>query len=223
VVAAAVVALLACLLVNLDALEPERLATQMRGFGALTPAVFMLARVLGTVAFAPGSVMAIGAGILFGPWQGAIYNLIGSTAGAVLAFAIARFLAPDWIARHVVRRKRLGRFIRGVESEGWRFVAFVRLVPLFPYNLVNYAFGLSRIGVAPYTLATFVCMIPGDVAFVYLGYAGREVAAGNGAAVYGALAALAVLATLAVVPRLVRQYRVTADPDADADEAQDGL
>ena len=62
----------------------------------------------------------------------------------------------------------------GVSAEGWRFVAFVRLVPLFPFNLVNYAFGLTRIRVGEYVLASFVCMAPGALAYTYLGYAGRE-------------------------------------------------
>ena len=69
--------------------------------------------------------------------------------------------------------------IAGVEAEGWRFVAFVRLVPLFPFNLLNYALGLTRIPLAHYVLASLVCMAPGTIAYTWLGYAGREALAGN--------------------------------------------
>jgi uncharacterized membrane protein YdjX (TVP38/TMEM64 family) len=79
--------------------------------------------------------------------------------GATLAFVIARYVASDWVAER--SSDRLGRLMRGVEEEGWRFVAFVRLVPLFPFNLVNYAFGLTRIRLREYVLASLVCMAPG--------------------------------------------------------------
>ena len=73
-----------------------------------------------------------------------------------------------------------------MEAEGWRFVAFVRLVPLFPFNLLNYALGLTRIPLVAYVLASLVCMAPGTLAYTWLGYAGREAIAGNDAAIrYG--------------------------------------
>jgi hypothetical protein len=94
-----------------------------------------------------------------------------------------------------------------VEEEGWLFVAFVRLVPLFPFNLVNYAFGLTRIRLGEYVLASFVCMAPGALAYTFLGYAGREAATGQYQAVRKALLALALLAVVAFLPRLVRRVR----------------
>jgi hypothetical protein len=97
--------------------------------------------------------------------------------------------------------------IRGVEEEGWRFVAFVRLVPLFPFNLVNYAFGLTRVALGEYAIASFVCMAPGALAYTYLGYAGREAASGRAGVIHKALAALALLAAVAFLPRLVRRLR----------------
>jgi hypothetical protein len=104
--------------------------------------------------------------------------------------------------------------IRGVEEEGWRFVAFVRLVPLFPFNLVNYAFGLTRIGLSEYVLASFVFMAPGAVAYTYLGYAGLEAASGRAGAIHKALVALALLAAVAFLPRLVRRFRGPRFTDA---------
>lgn len=107
---------------------------------------------------------------------------------------IARYVASDWIAAR--SGERLGRLMRGVEEEGWRFVAFVRLVPLFPFNLMNYAFGLTRIRLRDYVLASLVCMAPGALAYTYLGYAGREAASGQVGAIRKAVVALALLAAV---------------------------
>lgn len=190
-----------------DRFAPDALTTWVAAFGLAAPAVFCIARVLAAVVLVPGSVMGIAAGAAFGVMPGAVYNLISSTAGAIAAFAIARFIAPDWFHTRFRDRQLADRLIRGVEAEGWRFVAFIRLVPLFPYNVVNYALGLTRIGMAEYSLTTLVCMIPGDLAYVYLGYAARETLAGNERAWQLGLAALGALAALAFLPRIARRLR----------------
>lgn len=99
----------------------------------------------------------------------------------------------------------------GVEAEGWRFVALVRLVPLFPFNLTNYALGLTRIGFVPYVITSLVCMAPGAIAYTWLGHAGREAMAGNGAAINYGLLALGLLAAIAFLPRLFGRLRTTTD------------
>lgn len=196
---------------NLERADVEAFAVWTEGFGLLAPLVFIGARALGAVAFVPGSIMAMAAGGLFGLVGGAVYNLVASTLGAVLAFGVARYLAPDWVASQMEGRDRLTRLVKGVEAEGWRFVAFVRLVPLFPYNVLNYALGLTRIKLSHFTLASLVCMIPGDIAYVYIGYAGRQAIASNEAAWQTGLVALGLLACLAFIPRLVRRYRRGSD------------
>ena len=150
----------------------------------------------------PGSVLTVAGGALFGPIWGTLWNLTGATLGAMLAFVIARYVASDWVAAR--SGERLGRLMRGVEEEGWRFVAFVRLVPLFPFNLMNYAFGLTRIRLREYALASFVCMAPGALAYTYLGYPGYEGASGQAGTIRKALLAFALLAAVAFLPRLVR-------------------
>ena len=140
--------------------------------------------------------------------------------GATLAFLAARYLAADW-----VRRKaggRLDRLIAGVEAEGWRFVAFVRLVPLFPFNLLNYALGLTRIPLLPYVVASLICMAPGTIAYTYLGYAGREAFAGGETMVRTGLIALGLLALAAFIPRIVRRIRA-AGPGEPAAKDQSGI
>jgi rhodanese-related sulfurtransferase len=105
----------------------------------------------------------------------------------------------------------LQRLAAGVEAEGWRFVAFVRLVPLFPFNLLNYALGLTRIPLAQYVLASLVCMAPGTLAYAWLGYAGREALADNRSAINYGLIALALLAAIALLPRIIRRLRGDQD------------
>ena len=99
-----------------------------------------------------------------------------------------------------------------MEAEGWRFVAFVRLVPLFPFNLLNYALGLTRIPLAAYVLASLVCMLPGTFVYTWLGYAGREAFAQNDAALRYGLIGLALLAAVAFLPRLLRRLRADEKP-----------
>ncbi len=103
---------------------------------------------------------------------------------------------------------RLERLIKGVEAEGWRFVAFTRLVPLIPFNLLNYALGLTRIRLAAYALASLLCMVPGALAYAWLGYAGRQAVAGNDAAIRYGMMGLAALAAVAFVPRLLRRLKL---------------
>jgi rhodanese-related sulfurtransferase len=95
----------------------------------------------------------------------------------------------------------------GVEAEGWRFVAFVRLVPLFPFNLLNYALGLTRISLSHYVIASYVCMLPGAIAYTYLGYTGRAAVAGGEGLIEKGLLALSLLAAVAFIPRLLGRLR----------------
>lgn len=92
--------------------------------------------------------------------------------GASLAFLAARYLASDWVAKK--NGDRLDHVIREVKAEGWRFVAFVRLVPLFPFNLLSYALGPTGIGFGIYGMTSAICMVPGALAYTWLCYAGRQ-------------------------------------------------
>lgn len=188
-----------------EVLQSAVLERELAGFGPWSPILFILVYSLATVLFVPGSILTVAGGALFGPLWGTVWNLSGATIGATLAFAIARYVRAEWITNRA--GERLTHLIRGVEEEGWRFVAFVRLVPLFPFNLVNYVFGLTRIALGEYVLASFVCMAPGAVAYSYLGYAGLEAASGRAGSIHKALLALALIAAVAFLPRLVRRFR----------------
>jgi uncharacterized membrane protein YdjX (TVP38/TMEM64 family) len=178
--------------------------------GVAAPVVFMSIYTLAPVLFLPGSVLTLAGGALFGPIWGTLYSLTGATLGATLAFLVARYLARDWVARK--SGGRLKQLIEGVESEGWRFVAFVRLVPLFPFNLLNYALGLTRIRLSHYVITSYVCMLPGAGAYTYLGYAGREAMTGDNAMIQKGLLALGLLALLVFLPRFITRLRQQRQP-----------
>lgn len=188
-----------------DQFDAVALEAWVRDAGVVAPLLFMLVYALAAVLFLPGSVLTLAGGALFGPVLGTVYNLTGATLGATLAFLIARYLASDWVAEKTGGRVK--QLINGVEGEGWRFVAFVRLVPLFPFNLLNYALGLTRLRLLHYLIATYIFMLPGAIAYTYLGYAGREAVAGGEGMIQKALLALALLAVVAFLPRLIGNLR----------------
>src|SRR5215470_16094876 len=195
-----------------EVLQSTALERELARFGPWSPILFVLVYSVATVLFVPGSILTVVGGALFGALWGTLWNLTGATLGATLAFVIARYVGADWVTRRA--GERLARLIRGVEQEGWRFVAFVRLVPLFPFNLVNYAFGLTHIRLGEYVLASFLCMSPGALAYTYLGYAGREAASGQAGSIHKGLLALALLAAIAFLARLVRRLKGQRDTDA---------
>lgn len=192
-----------------DRIDAAALESWVTGAGFAGPLLFMAVYALAAVLFLPGSVLTLAGGALFGPLWGTVYNLTGATVGAAFAFLVGRYLASEWVQARVGARtgSRVGRLMNGVDAEGWRFVAFTRLVPLFPFNLLNYALGLTRIPFLQYLLATYIFMLPGAVAYTYLGYAGREAVAGSGGLIQKGLIALALLAAAAFLPRLIGKLR----------------
>lgn len=188
-----------------DQLDAAALQAWIENAGAAAPLLFMLVYIIGTLFFFPGSVLTLLGGALFGPVLGTFYNLTAATIGAMLSFMVARFLAADWVANKT--GGRLKQLINGVENEGWRFVAFVRLVPLFPFNILNYALGLTRISFTQYSVATYICMLPGAIAYTYLGYIGREAATGGEDLVKKAMLAFALLAVVSFLPRIMGALR----------------
>lgn len=181
------------------------LAASVSALGWYAPLVFIACYAIATVFFLPGLLFTLAGGALFGPFYGTLYNLAGATLGATLAFLTARYIAYDWVAQRTGNRLR--QLVEGVEEEGWRFVAFARLVPLFPFNLLNYALGLTRLRLSHYVITSFVFMAPGGAAYTYLGYAGREVASGGEDFIRKALLALAIIATIAFVSQMLLKRR----------------
>lgn len=188
-----------------DQFGVENIEGWVRQLGFWGPLAFVGIFCVAPALLLPGSVLTLAGGALFGPLTGAFLSLTGATIGATVAFLIARYLAANWVEHRVAGR--LQEIKAGVEREGWRFVAFVRLVPIFPFNLLNYALGLTRIAVQTFTVTSFVTMAPGALAYAYLGYAGREALSGGPGLVRKGLLALALLATVALLPSLIRRWR----------------
>lgn len=193
----------AWVLSNYGRFDHAKLETWVGIAGFYAPLVYMLAAATATVLMVPGSFFVFVGGVLFGPLWGTCYSLLGATLGAGLAFLIARYIASDWVARK--SKGRLKQLIDGVESEGWRFVAFIRLVPIIPFSLLSYALGLTRVRYYHYIIATFICSIPGMTAISYLGYVGKETLAGGDALIQKSLIAMGMLAIMAYLPRFVKR------------------
>ena len=153
--------------ISLDGLG--RLRDWIGGFGVAAPLVFIAIYVVATVAFLPGTPLSLLAGLVFGPVFGTLWAVIGATIGATLAFLVGRYAARGLVEGWTSNNERLKRLDEGVERQGWRMLLITRLVPLFPFNLQNYAYGLTKIGLGTYVLLTALCIIPGAAAFTFAG------------------------------------------------------
>ncbi len=146
-------------------LDKEHLGQCAASLGALLPVLYLVVWTVGPL-FLPGLPITLAGGVLFGPVWGVVYTSVGSAMGAGLVFLVSRYLARDWVTSKLAGT-RLMSLDDKVARHGWKIVAFTRLVPVFSYTLLNYAFGLTRISFWPFLAATFVCMLPVTIAFVY--------------------------------------------------------
>jgi len=147
-----------------------------KGLGFWGPLVVILAYIAATVLFMPGSVLTLGSGFLFGVAMGTVWASIGSTLGAAAAFLVGRTVARDWVARKVSGKPKFTAIDEAVGEEGAKIVFLTRLSPIFPFNLLNYAFGLTKVRFWHYFFASWIGMLPGTVMYVYLGSAARSLA-----------------------------------------------
>lgn len=129
---------------------------------------FILIYIIATVAFVPGAALTLGAGALFGVIWGSIYVFVGATLGAIAAFLIGRYLARDWIGKKIEGNQQFVAIDRAVAHAGFKIVLLTRLSPAFPFNLLNYAFGITGVALKDYAIAS-IGMIPGTVMYVYIG------------------------------------------------------
>ena len=154
-----------------------------QGLGPFGPIVFIAIYVVACVLLIPGSILTIGAGVVFGVVRGSIYASIAATLGATCAFLIGRYLARDWVAVKIAANPRFKAIDEAVAREGWKIVGLTRLSPVFPFNLLNYAFGLTRVSARDYIFASWAGMLPGTVMYVYIGSLAGDLtkASGHGA------------------------------------------
>jgi uncharacterized membrane protein YdjX (TVP38/TMEM64 family) len=160
---------------------PDALAglhTLLAAAPLLAPLLFIGAYALAVVLLLPGTLFCLLGGALFGVWLGILFNILGASLGALLAFLISRHLASGMVERHL--GNRMQQLKQGVEREGWRFVALVRLIPMVPYDLSNYAFGLSRIPLLQFAAANALCLLPRLAVYTYIGHSGMTLISEEG-------------------------------------------
>jgi uncharacterized membrane protein YdjX (TVP38/TMEM64 family) len=183
------------------------------------PLVFSVIYVLATVLLLPGAAMTPLAGLLFGLGKGTLVVVIASNIGASLSFLIGRYLARDAVAKRIEEHEKLSAIDRAVGNEGWKIVGLTRLSPAFPFVLLNYAYGLTRVRWIHYASASLVGMIPGTVMYVYLGSLGKLASdsekAGTGRIV---LTLVGLVATILVTLLITRAARRALREKTDLEE-----
>jgi uncharacterized membrane protein YdjX (TVP38/TMEM64 family) len=177
--------------------------------GSIAPLVFIPLYVVACVLFISGSTLTLSAGFLFGFVRGSIYVSVAATLGATLAFLVGRYFARQWVAARLASYPKFKAVDEAVAREGWKVVALTRLSPVFPFNLLNYAFGLTNVRVRDYIIASSAGTLPGTILYVYLGSLAADltrVATGEAerAPAEWAFDAIGLLATIAVTIYVTR-------------------
>ena len=182
-----------------------KLKEWVSGFGIIAPVVYICLYIVATLFFLPGSPITVLSGIAFGPVWGVVYVWIGATIGVSLAFLVARYAARELVAGWISGNGQFQKIDEKVEQEGWRIVMFTRLMPYIPFNLQNYAYGLTKIRFSTYVLVSAIFMLPGTIAYVQIGGA---LVSGEGnlykTLIYLSLAAVLVL-LVSLIPKFLRK------------------
>ena len=178
----------------------------VKSLGPWAPLVFALVYVAATVLLMPGLPLTLAAGALFGVVQGTIIVSVASTTAAALAFLIARYLAREAVA---ARTREIPAFAdQAFGTDGWKLVGLVRLSPLFPFSLTNYAFGLSGVQFKHYVSASWAAMLPATVVYVYLGsLAGNGACGGEKSPLEWTLAVAGLVATITATVMVTKAAR----------------
>lgn len=146
----------------------------IKGLGFWGPVILVGAYILACIFFIPGSLLTLGAGAIFGVVVGSIAVSVGSTLGAAAAFLVGRTLAKEAVEKRIKGNKKFDAVSEAVGYQGFKIVLLTRLSPVFPFSLLNYAYGVTRVSFWKYFLASWIGMMPGTVMYVYLGYLGRD-------------------------------------------------
>lgn len=158
------------------ALDPVAIRNAVAGYPA-APLVFLAMQVAASLLFIPRTLLAVAAALLFGVWWGLFWATLGGTLGAIGGFLVARYVNSGWLDLESL--PRIGPVLLKAERGGWRSVMALRLIPVIPHSLSNYALGLTRIGLGPYTVGSFLGQLPMTIAYVDLAAAGGRLAGGH--------------------------------------------
>ncbi|MGH6968006.1 MAG: TVP38/TMEM64 family protein [Stellaceae bacterium] len=158
------------------ALDPVALRNDIAAYPA-APLVFLVLQMVASLLFIPRTLLAVAAGLLFGAWWGVFWAALGGTLGAIAGFLVARYVNSGWLDLESL--PRFGPVLLKAERGGWRAVTALRLIPVIPHSLSNYALGLTRIDLGPYTVGSFLGQLPMTIAYVDLAAAGGRIAGGH--------------------------------------------
>jgi uncharacterized membrane protein YdjX (TVP38/TMEM64 family) len=147
-----------------------------QGLGILGPIFVAAFYIVACILFLPGSVLTLGAGFIFKLLVGTVTVSIGSTLGACAAFLVGRTFGRDWVAKKIAENEKFAAIDNAVGGQGFKIVLLIRLSPVFPFNLLNYAFGLTKVSFAKYALGSWIGMLPGTIMYVYFGAGLRSLA-----------------------------------------------
>lgn len=183
----------------------------VRQAGPWAPLVYMGIYLIGPTLFLPASLLTMAGGIMFGPIWGTCYTIFSATMGATVPFLITRHLGRKPMEKLISRwdnfEEQFRTFERDVEEQGWKYVAFTRLVTIFPFLVLNYAFGLTNIRLWTYMWASFVFMLPGSFMFTYIGYAGKEALAGGEGIATKVSIGIGCFILLSALPSLIKRLK----------------
>ena len=182
----------------------------IRDLGTTGYAVFIIIYILAAVLFIPGSLLTLGAGFLFGVIKGSILVSVASTLGATSAFIVGRYFARGWVSKQIEGNQKFKAIDEAVAGEGWKIVGLTRLSPIFPFNLLNYAFGVTQVSLRDYFLASWIGMMPGTVMYVYFGSLAESLATlgeGEKTPLEWALFGVGLVATVAVTVYVTKVAR----------------
>jgi uncharacterized membrane protein YdjX (TVP38/TMEM64 family) len=147
-------------------LGPEDIRAWILSFGWAAPVLFILIYTIRPLILFPASILSLAGGLAFGPVWGTVYTIVGATMGAVLSFWLARFLGANLF---LLRLKKWGKFETQLRQKGFIYILLVRLIPVFPFDLVSYAAGVSKVKFTAFLLGTLLGIIPGTFAYNFLG------------------------------------------------------
>ncbi len=198
----------------------ERLDAAFQSFGAWAPAVFILIWIVACVLLIPGTPITIAGALVFGAVGGSVYTAIGANIGACAAFLVGRYAARGTVEGWIEKNRALKKIDEGVRQQGWRMLMITRFVPLFPFSLQNYVYGLTDIPFRTYALVTIPTILPGTIAYNFAAGSAREVILSGGqpealrkTVLYLAVAAIFFVLVSLLAGRIKRRYGVATGKD----------